>query len=386
MPETIEAPAPTSVGINEMVDAKFATPAPDPAPPEPAKPAETPAPTTPKPETTTDLKPAAKKDFADDEIEKERKSNPNHKAWKILDSIKAKFSTSEAALKSKLAELESRPQTPANDAKIAELEKLIAERDGEVKTWKQRVEEADFTRSEEYASKYVKPYQGEMERALNEVKGLSVTYEKDGEQLQRAATEADFRKALSLQGTEQDNFVYDTFGRSAQRVTNRINELNRIKEAANHAVTDFAANYEKNKVARELEAKRQQAAYEKELNEAHSNFQKDPDTGRYLTEAETDPEGTKMFKSALEKFDSFRTNPPTAADAAEVRAAYAMKPRLIHEVKQLTSKVASLEAEIAKYRGADPGAPVKTVTGATQTVEPKGIDGMVSALKWDGSK
>jgi hypothetical protein len=261
---------------------------------------------------------------------------------------------------------------------------LIDEKDGEVKTWKQRVEEADFTRSDEYSSKYVQPYQNEMKRAMEEVKALTVTFTVDGEPQTRAATENDFKKALALPPSEQDAFIHDTFGRSAHRVINRINELERIKLAANNAVTEFATNYEKNKTQRELDTKRQRDEWEKSLNESYTGFQKDPEIGKYVSESETDPDGTKLYKAELERFDGFKVNAPTAADAATVRALYAMAPRLLQETKQLAAKVSSLEAELAKFRGADPGGEIKNATGGNQAPEDLGVEGKIKALDWQG--
>lgn len=367
-----------------MIAQKFAPetpPAVTPATPEPRPPVEAPAqppPPTPEPAPAS----AKKADFTEAEIEAAQKENPDHKAWKILKFVKGRAAANEAAWNAEKTKLEGRPQTPANDERIAQLEKMIEEGKQETKTWKQRVEEADFTRSEEYTNKFVNPYQSERKRALEEVKGLTVSFTQDGEPQTRQATESDFTKAMSLPPSEQDDYIHATFGKSAWRVMNRINELNRIKEAANNSVTEFAANYEKNKTTRELDFKRQRDEYEKALAEAHSGFQKDPELGKYLTEAETDPEGTKLFKTALEKFDSFKTVQPTAADAAEVRASYAMKPRLLHENKQLSAKVASLEAELAKLRGVDPGQAVKTVTGSAAVTPAKGVDGLIAGLKW----
>lgn len=383
MPELATPPAaPASApsgGFDAMIAQQFAPP----VAPEPPKPAETPAAPEVKPAAAPapDAK-AKKNDFTDAEIDEGLQKHKDEKGWGVVKYLRNKYTTAEAAWNAEKSKLEARPQTPANDDRIAQLERLIEEGKQETKTWKQRVEEADFTRSEEYTNKFVNPFQSERKRALEEVKGLTVTFQQDGEPQTRQATENDFTKAMALPPSEQDDYIHATFGKSAWRVMNRINELNRIKEAANSAVTDFAANYEKNKTTRELDFKRQRDEYEKALAEAHSGFQKDPELGKYLTEAETDPEGTKLFKTALEKFDSFKTVQPTAADAAEVRASFAMKPRLMHEVKQLTSKVASLEAELAKLRGVDPGQAVKTITGSAAAATPKGVDGLIAGLKW----
>lgn len=315
-----------------------------------------------KPEAKPETKPA-KKEFGDDEIEKERKSNPNHKAWKILDSVKSKFAATETQLKAEIARIQAKPVEGAGDAaKLAQLQKLLDEKDGELKSWKQRTEEADFTRSEQYTNQFVKPYQAEMKRAFDEVKNLTVTFTKDGEQQTRQATESDFRKAMSLPPDEQDAFIHEAFGRSAWRVINRINELNRIRSASEEAVKEFSENYEKNKAERELAQQREQEEYKRDFEAEHERIRKDADFGKYVSESETDPEGTQLLKSELEKFDGYKeamqkmSGKDRAAVAALVRSRFAAAPRLQSEVKRQATKIAELEAELGKFRAADPGA------------------------------
>jgi len=399
MPDTLEAPAPASSGgIDAMVDAKFAPPAAPTSAPEtpPATPSETPA--APKVEAAPDAKPktgfdSLEEDWTPQLEAKLRKLYPESKMWKVKDFVEKKYQTSETVLKAKLADFEARPKTPANDEKVKALEDRIAELSEEGKTWRQRVEEADYTRSEEYNTKYVTSFRAEEKRAFDEVKNLTVSFTNpEGEAQTRQATENDFRKAMALPANEQDDFIHATFGKSAWRVINRINELNRIRESAGQAVADHAANFEKNKVERELATKRQEQEYKGYFTEAFKGLSSDPDLGSYISESEADPEGTALLKAELNKFDSFKTEmakmqpKDRAAAVALVRARFGGAPRAIAELKKERAKIVSLEAELAKFRGADPGAPVKTVTGATQTVEAKGIDSMVGALKWDGGK
>lgn len=392
MPELatpVAAPAPSG-GFDAMIAQQFAPPVETPAvaPTPSPKPAETPA--APEVKATSEVKPdtkAKKTDFTDAEIDEGLQKFQDEKGWGVVKYLRKKYTTAEAAWNAEKSKLEARPQTPANDERIAQLEKLIEEGKQETNTWKQRTEEEAYTRGETYLKQFVQPYQSEVARGIAEVAGtantpaMTVTEIKNNEETTRPATARDFQRLLKMEPEEWDAET-DKFGRGKQRVVARMLRISDIREREQQAREEYSANYEKNKVAKELEIKRQREAYEKELAEAHSGFQKDPELGKYLTEAETDPEGTKLFKTALEKFDSFKTVQPTAADAAEVRASYAMKPRLMHEVKQLTSKIASLEAEIAKMRGTDPGQPVKTVTGSAAATPAKGVDGLIAGLKW----
>lgn len=372
---------------NPPAKAEPAAPAPPAAAPEPPKPAEAPTTATPPPEPAK-AAPAAKKDFTDAEIDDGLKKHPDANGWKVVSYLRKKFNNSEAVWKSEKAALEARPQTPANDARIEQLQKLIDEKDGEVKTVKQRMAELDFTRSDEYSTRFVQPYNNELKRALEEVKGLTVTFQKDGEPQTRQATENDFQKAMKLPPDEQDNFIHDAFGRSAHRVINRINELSRIRAASEQAIADHSANFEKTKTERELAQKREQAEYDKHFSTAHDELKANPEFGSYVSENEADPEGSQIFKAELEKFDDFKTSMQSmtpkeaAATAALVRARFAAEPRRAAESKRDKAEIASLKAELAKLRGADPGGPIKTAVSAAPVEQPAGIDGMMGKMDW----
>lgn len=406
MPDTLTPPAPPaeSGGVAASFEKAFSPVAPTPTPaPEAPKTPETPPAETPqtppadkKPEVAPEVKPApaAKKEFTDPEIEAERKSNPNHKAWKILDSIKAKYSTETAALKAEVERIKAKPvEGVADAAKIKAYEDRIAELAEEGKTWRQRVEEADYTRSEDYSNKFVKPFNNEKRRALDVVKSLTVTYDKDGEPQTRQATESDFNQALNISDpAAQDAFIQKTFGHSAWRVVNHINELTRIREAANQAVTDHAAQYEKNKLERELRAKQEDEEFGRDFQSESERLKSDPDWGKYLSERQDDPEGSTILKTELAAYDELKETygklplKERAAKAALIRARFAETPGLRREVKQLTGKVASLEAELAKFRGADPGNPIKTAVGGKPAEAPAGIEARIGAMSWDGKQ
>ncbi len=405
MPETIEAPAApaASGGIDSMIAAKFTppTPAPSAAPtPEPPKPAETPAAPAAPAATPTAAAPVPKSGFDTleqdwtPELEKKlRRLYPEHKMWKVKDIVEGKYKASESQLNSELTKLRARPETPANNASIEQLEKLAAEAREDAKTWKQRVEEEAFTRGETYQREFSEPYRRELARGKAEVAGtetslgMTITENNSGEEVTRPATAKDFQKLLKMDPDEWDAEA-DKFGRGKQRVIARLLRISDIRERANQAEEDYATNYEKNKVERELAAKRQEQEYEAYSNEAFKGLSADPDLGRYVSESETDPEGTALFKSELEKFDSFKTEmakmtpKDRAAAVAMVRARFATNPRLIKERKADAAKIASLEADLAKLRGADPGQQIKTVTGGTAPTEAKGVDGLIAGLKW----
>ncbi len=340
---------------------------------EPAKAPEAPKADTPKVEPAK----AAPKEMSVEEMEKAVKANP--KAWKVLESLKKAHSSEKAQLQQQIDTIKNKPVEGVMDAtKVKALEDRIAQLSEEGKNWKQRAAEADYTRSEEYQTKFVAPYTNELKRAIEEMKGITLTYtDADGERKTRPATENDFRKALSLPPDEADNFIHDAFGRSAHRVISRVNELSRIREASEQAIKSHAENHEKTAAEREALTKREQAEYDNSFKSASESLKSHPVGSKYFAPKESDPEYSKSLNEGYESYDGFResvanmTAPERAAVAATVRARYAAFQPMAAQIKSLEAKVASLTAELGGSRKVDPGAaaPAAPSGGAPASTE-----------------
>jgi hypothetical protein len=339
---------------------------PDPAKPEPAKPAAKP-PEAPKP--------------SDDEAI--IKSNP--KAWKVFESFKKSAAAKEKALQDQVDAIKNKPVEGVADAgKIKALEDRIAELSEGEKTWKQRAAEADFTRSEEYLTKFVRPYNRELKQAFDEIKSLTVTYSVDGDTKTRPATEVDFKKAMSLPIEDQDEFIHNSFGRSAHRVISRINEINRIRAASELAVSEHAENFEKSKLEKETLSKREKDEYDSHFKASDESLRSHPVGSKYFAPSDADPEGSKILEDGYIKFDSLNTTlgsmkpDERAAVSAVIRARFAAMPRVAAALTKATAEIESLKAELGKFKKSDPGSATAAPSGGAPAAPVKDITSMAA--------
>ena len=376
-PQAAAAPAPSapqSGGIDGLMadlDRQAAASPPEPSKPDPAKP--------------EPAKPAAKPPEAAKPSDDEAVIKSNPKAWKVFESFKKSAAAKEKALQDQVDAIKNKPVEGVADAgKIKALEDRIAELSEGEKTWKQRAAEADFTRSEEYSNKFVMPYNRELRQAIEEVKNLTVSFTDDGETKTRQATEADFRKALSLPISEQDAFIHDSFGRSAHRVMARINEIGRIRAAAELAVSEHAEKSESSRLEKETLSKREQDEYDSHFSASSESLKSHPVGSKYFAPSDADPEGSKILTEGYDKFDTLKTTLGTmkpderAAVSAVIRARFAAMPRVAAALTKATAEIESLKAELGKFKKSDPGSATAAPSGGASSAPIKDITSMAA--------
>lgn len=398
MSRTVVQDAPVSSPA-DIAPPQPAAPAPAPAP-EPPKPAAapTPAPAPEKPATVTETplskaqakmekilgpdKKATKPEkppTTDDTDEKEIKSNP--KAWRIFEAKKkawaekeAGFTTKTAELEKKIAELSSKPNpTAADDTKLKALEARLAERENEFKSVKQKLAERDYAQSDEYAEKFVKPWNRAYADAYQYVEGLQVMDEEGNPA--RQATKADFDKVKSTPLQQRRAVAKALFGEdSAADVVEYAKELDRIGKASDEAIKDHAQNWEKSSQEKAMAAQKDQEGFSKLVDESRKDIEtKFPDYFS-VDHYKDNPELQKALADGYAEYDSivegFSKLPPAeqAAHNTMARAWFAAFPLMHKKLTAANTELESLKAELARYRGSDPGATAPK-TGATAPVE-----------------
>jgi len=349
--------------------------------PEASTPNEQAKPTKPTASTSPASKPTQAAKPSDDEAV--IKSNP--KAWKVFESFKKTAAAKEAALQAQVDSIKNKPvESPADAAKLKALEDRIAELSEGEKTWKQRAAEADFTRSEEYLTKFVRPYNRELKSAFDEIKSLTFSYTVDGETQTRPATEADFKKAMSLPIEDQDEFIHNSFGRSAHRVISRINEIGRIRAASELAVSEHAENVDKNKLEKETLSKREKDEFDSHFRASDESLRNHPVGSKYFAPSDADPEGSKILGEGYDKFDSLQTTlgsmkpDERAAVAAVVRARFAAMPRVAAALTKANAEIESLKAQLGKFKKSDPGSATASISSGSSQTSTKDIGSMAA--------
>lgn len=286
------------------------------------------------------------------------------KWYKIYDGYKAKVGPKLKELQAaqtKLQQLESKPPSADNTAKIEVLEKQIKELEGTAKSREQRLIESDYARSDEYKKKYLDRYAKEKQTAIEEVKGLTVRYKEGDEDRQRPATEADFQKALRLPPGDQDAFIHETFGSSAFRVINRINEMNRIRSEASESVAQHTEAFQAKQIEDENLSKHERETFTKSRTEAHKALEEKWPALFSTKHYESDPDAKSKLEGGYAFVDKVDTDlekmtpDDKAAFASVLRARAAAMPLADLLLTRAKAENDSLKAELAKYRGSDPG-------------------------------
>lgn len=299
-----------------------------------------------KPEAKPGDKPADKSKEKEDGIPALRKRYDELSA-----SEKAKAKEIES-LNKKLKDLEGKRVWSADD------DKRIEQYENRIKELHGQLSEADYTRSQEYISKYVNPWHAAVKETVDLTKQMQV-FTDDG-QSTRAGTEADFLKVINAPAAEQGAIARKIFGDNAPTIVSRVAELTRMSREANQAIkaateSRTKADGEKAEMARR-ERQLYEGSREAAINELKEQYP------QFFGEPEDNPQVAQAMRSGYEWVDSQMAASESAspeeraAIAAVIRARAAAFQRQNVELNAERAKVKSLEAELAKYRKSEPGA------------------------------
>lgn len=350
----------------------------DPLKPAPAKPAE-PA-TPPKP---------GDQDMSVEDMEKFLKAHSNKKPWKVYESLKTTTAQKVAELEGKLAALERKPvESPGDAAKMAALEKQIEALSGETKTYKQKLAQADFKHTDAYTNLSNRANRI-FQQGTTAITAMKIT-NPDG--TTRDATAQDLDRLRRMDPADREEKLDEMFGPKARLVARFTDALDQIRAEAAEAEEEFAKTHEQTSLQRELEAKGQKAKFDSTYKASLEELRKNEVWGKWFAPDEKDPEATKLLNDGFAEIErvleASETMSPeeAAAHAAVFRARAAAMPRMLLEYNRQTAKITALEAELAKYRGTDPGARGATSGGgAPAENKPKGIEGAAMAFDSDPS-
>lgn len=383
-PEPSPAPAATGIaGLMDQLDRAAASPAPPaaaaaPKPAEPAKPA-TPAPAAAKVEPKpADAKPPEPKDEGEPDW-----SKAPPKWHKIYEGHKAKTQTEIQSLQAKIKALESKPFEQAGDSqKLQAYEKQLDELRNESKTYKQKLAELDYTKSDDYQTNYVQRAQTIYQEATQFVEQLKVT---DGD-VERNATKADFDYIRSLPLAARRKAATSLFGEYAGDVIDYTKSIDRIKNDAKLALQKHSENFERTAIERESMTKKQREIYESKREAALNQMRENEAYGRFFKEDEADPEASKLLTEGFALIDDISSKMDSlpvedqAAYGAVFRARAAAFPRLLYEHNKVMAERDAMREELAKIRGTDPGAGQLKTGEKVDPPQPKGIDGMAAVF------
>jgi len=328
----------------------------EPVAPEPTAKTEIPAKEPAAKETTPKEKPLS--ELTPEELDSVMKKAPS-KAWKVYEHFKQKTNAELTTLREKLAKVDAKPESAANDKVIEKYENQIKELSESLKSHLKTISELDYSRSPDFQKKYIARYDSARKTAEGEIAQLTVT---DGETT-RQATAQDFDLLMKLPLRDQIQRAKSMFGDAADVFFQHRNTLQNIRREGMEALQSANEEAEQRRTQRELQTKEEQRAYEATLdNEQKALASEFPE----LFGDTEDQEASAAFGKGLEfsKRVLASRNGMTPAERAShdavLQMTHAGYRRAVVELKQRDSKITELEAELAKYRGSDPG---KTTTG-----------------------
>lgn len=341
--------------------AKTPAPAKNPAPAKQPAPAKNPAPA--KQVSAPDPKPGDKP--ADVKLDLLEDIPPNSPGW-----FRTHYDKAKTTIKNLQAELE-KVKTAApkgDDPEIPKLREALTAREKRAQELEEHIRFVDYTKSEEFKTKYHDPYVNTSKDATAQVAELRIT-NPDG--TLRAATNEDFWSIVQIPNNEEALAAAEKLFGSPAKANFVMSQRERVRQAWSNA----EQAKEEYRVKGAERAKTQQAEYERATQEATAKWNKlnsetvEGNPEIYQPE-DGDDEGNELLVKGFERADAAFggqiTDPETGKKRAptpdemiainsEVRNKAAAFDRMFHRATKYQSRIAELEAQIAEYEKSGPG-------------------------------
>jgi hypothetical protein len=306
--------------------------------------------------------------------------------WKLVDEYKAKSKEYEA----KIAEVEKRA---IPESKMKEYQAQIEAGQARLKELEEEIRYVNFSKSEEFKSKYQQPYDAAWKRAMGELKELTI--EEDGGQT-RPVAPADILSLVNKSLPEARKEAVEKFGDFADDVMAHRKEIRRLFDEQESALTEARTSGEKreSEMREKLQKERGEAttAIKDQWAKANEAAHADEKYGTYFKPVEGDEQGNQRLAKGFELADrAFSENPMAPGLTPEQRSSIVQRHaavrnraaafgRLVHFIQQRDTTIAELKAELAKYDSAEPPADTPPPGGSVEAT-PKGMSGVLAELR-----
>ena len=280
-----------------------------------------------------------------------KKANP----WKLLDEHKART----AALEKELSEI--RGKVPSEDRQ-KEIDRITSR----AKELEDEIRYTNYTKSEEFKTKYEQPYNQAWKRAMTDLSELTIT-SADG--TNRPINASDVLDVVNLPIQEARKLAVERFGDFADDVMSHRKEIRRLFDEQQNAVENARKEGEVRDKTRAEQRRVEQETFAKDITEtwtkANEAAKSDEKYGKYFTAVEGDQEGNQRLAKGFELADRAFSEHPAKAKTpderkaiverhAAVRNRAAAFGRLVFQNTKLDARVKELEVELKKYTGTEP--------------------------------
>lgn len=306
--------------------------------------------------TTTDA-PSAKdatKPSADSETAKPVKAAELRTAY---EKSKETIKTKDAEITRLQNELKAAKSTPVDDPEkktLAEKLQAVEKRKAELE---QQIQFVDYQKSEEFQTKYKKPYESAWAKAVSEVSQLTMSLE-DG--TTRKATAADILNLANAPLDQLDEAAERMFGKSSARVIRHVEKIRELADAQTQAVTEAEKNAEthyKEQQTQSLQQQQKMATLWQDENKAWQ--EKFP---RWFKPEDGDEKGNELLAKGYAMADAaFSSNGNHTPEQrvklhAELRNKAAAFPKVAYKLKEARTRIKELEKSLAEYENSEPKA------------------------------
>ncbi len=277
----------------------------------------------------------------------------------------------QAEMEAKYKELETKASKPADDPEKKTLAERLAAREQRLKEVEDELRFTDYSKSEEYKQRFEKPFVDAYVNARARVAGLK-TVEKRNDldevtQQARQGTAEDFDHLMKISDdNDAAEWATERFGNKAPIVLShreRVQELNHARQAATEEYRTKGAERDK---ARAMEQETVQKSFTEAVeNHAKAAIEKYP---QWFKPDDTDVKGNEILErgqhlvkrvlsngAPLKDGEQPMTPAQYASAVAAVRNKAAAFDRLAHRHAQASSRIKTLEAELAAFKSSQPG-------------------------------
>lgn len=306
----------------------------------------------------------------DDEISAEAKKGGKVNPWKLVETYKKKAATLEKDLSEKAKLIVN------EDSRKQEVERLT-KAEARAKELEDHIKYVDYSKSTEFNEKYETPYTKAWEKAVGELKELTVTDPESGDV--RAFDPKDMLELVNLPLPEARKLAIEAFGDFADDVMAQRKEIRQLFDKRADALTQAKTEGVKREELARTQAAEMQKQISSEVTEHWAKLNEevmlDPKHGKYFQPVEGDDEANQRLEKGYQLVDdAFTTNPMDPRLKPEERKAIIQKHvavrnraaafgRLVHLNSKMEARVAELEQQLSDYKDSTPKTEGQLVPG-----------------------
>ena len=288
---------------------------------------------------------------------KKGKVNP----WKLVDEYKAKV----AKLEADHVEVSKRAIPEDQWKKTNE---TLAQRESRLKELEEEIRYVNYSKSEEFKTKYQQPYEKQWQRTMAELGELTVETADGGI---RPLAANDILDLVNAPLGKAHEMAVERFGDLAPEVMAHRKEIRKLFDEQSSALDEARKSGADREKSITEQSKRQEAELGSYImqtwSKANEEVMDDPKNKEYFTPIDGDQEGNLLLAKGYELSDrAFSENPKNAKTKEErdaivrrhaaVRHRAAAFGRLKQQNRNNKARITDLEKQLAEYKGSEPPA------------------------------